>query len=90
MTLKKPLEEYLKYLKYSSQPHSSEFGSRVSLRSESVLPVPKKKGGKREKTPSALGQKMDEQTLNQKELLQTVGAAYPLSHFLALVGHSLI
>ena len=31
----------------------------LSLRSEGVLPVPKKKGGEREKTASALGQKMD-------------------------------
>ena len=29
--------------------------------------MPKKKGGEREKTASALGRKMDAQTLNQKE-----------------------
>ena len=35
----------------------------------------------REKTASALGQKMDAQTLNQKERIQMVGAAYPLIHW---------
>ena len=33
--------------------------------------MPKKKGDEREKTASALGQKMDVQTLNQKERIQT-------------------
>ena len=55
------------------------------LRSESVLPVPKKKGGEREKTALALGQKMDVRTLNPKECIQTVGAAYPLIHLCPFV-----
>ena len=38
--------------------------------------MPKKKGGERGKTASALGRKMDVQTLHQKERIQTVGAVF--------------
>ena len=47
--------------------------------------MPKKKGGNWEKTASSLGQKMDPQTLHQKAVIQTVGAAYPLIHLCPFV-----